>query len=327
MGAWLRRWWPLLKALLVVAILVGVGWQFARILRSEALQETDRSRSPGEILWDQVRQARPAELLAGSVLYLCGLGFSGCFWVWLMRAVGQRVGYVPGLRAYYLSHLGKYAPGKGLTLVMRMGLAAEAGSQPGAAVLTAVYETLTTMAAGALVAAVLAVCLMGDDPTVLWRVLALLVLAGLPILPGVFNFLVRKLSARLLPPGELMMPVLGRRALLVGLLMTAGGWLFLGAGLEAVRQSVLPGGPEWSVQGWLRSTALLAVAYVAGFLTPSPAGLGVREFLLQQFLEPSLGAEAAVVVALLLRLLWTVAEFVWAAIIWWLPSGCGQTRD
>ena len=318
MGAWLRRWWPLLKALLVVAILAGVGWQFARILRSEALQEADHSRSPGQILWDQMREARPADLAASAALYLCGLGFSGFFWVWLLRAAGQPVGFAPGLRAYYLSHLGKYAPGKGLTLVMRMGLATEAGSRPGAAVLTAVYEVLTTMAAGALVAAVLAVCLMGNDRAMLWRIAALLLLAGLPILPGVFNFLVRRLSARLLPRGEQMMPGLGNRALLVGLVTTAAGWFFLGAGLEAVLQSVAPSGPAWSVHGWLRSTAFLAVAYVAGFLTPSPGGLGVREFLLQQFLAPSLGARA-VVVALLLRLLWTVAEFAWGAVIWWLP--------
>jgi uncharacterized membrane protein YbhN (UPF0104 family) len=149
-------------------------------------------------------------------------------------------------------------------------------------------------------------------------VLALLVLAGLPIVPGVFNFLVRRLSTRLFPGRDLLMQGLGKRALLVGLVTTAAGWFFLGAGLEAVLQSLAEGGPSWSIHGWLRSTAFLAVAWVAGFLTPSPAGLGVREFLLQQFLAPSLGPRA-VVVALLLRLLWTVTEFVWAAIIWWLP--------
>ena len=319
MREWFRRWWPLLKALLVLAILGGVAWQFAGILRSQALQEADRSRSPGAILWDEVRAARPLELAAAAGLYLLGLGFSGFFWVWLLRAVGEPLAYLPGVRGYYLSHLGKYAPGKGLSLVMRTAFAVEAGARPGAAALTAVYETLTTMAAGALVAAVLTVCLMGDDRAVLWRVLALLVLAGLPILPGVFNFLVRRLSARLLSGGDVIMPRLPQRALPLGLLTTAGCWFFLGASLEAVLQSLSGNGPGWTVHGWLRSTAFIAVAYVAGFLTPSPAGLGVREFLLQQFLAPTLGARA-VVAALLLRLLWTVTEFVLAALIWWLPA-------
>lgn len=319
MRDFLRRWWPLLKLVLVAAILAGVGWQFARILQSQALQEADHARSPAQILWDEAQAARPAELVAAGVLYLVGLGFSALFWVWLMRAAGEPAALVPGVRAYYLSHLGKYAPGKGLALVIRATLGTEAGVRPGVAVLTAVYEVLTTMAAGALVAAVLTVFLMGDDPAILWRVLALLVLAGLPILPGVFNFLVRRLSARILKEGALMMPGLSSRALVVGLLTTAGSWFFLGASLEVVLGSVVAGGPAWSVHGWLRSTAFIAVANVAGFLTPSPAGLGVREFLLQQFLAPELGARAVVVV-LLLRVLWTVAEFAVAALLWWLPA-------
>jgi uncharacterized membrane protein YbhN (UPF0104 family) len=109
------------------------------------------------------------------------------------------------------------------------------------------------------------------------------------------------------------MPDLRNRALLVGLLTTGGSWFFLGASLEAVLRALALDGSGWSVHGWLRSTAFVAVANVAGFLTPSPAGLGVREFLLQQFLAPDLGDQIAVVVVLLLRLLWTVSECVVAA--------------
>ncbi len=314
----LRRWWPLLKLAVFVAILVGVGWQFARILQSEELAQADRTRTPGQILWDQAREARPAGLVACGVLYLLGLGFSAFYWLYLLRSVGQPVAVLPGVRGYYISHLGKYVPGKGWALAMRTAMGAGAGARPGAAVLTAVYETLTTMAAGALVACVLVAWLMRDDPQMLWRALGLLALAGVPILPGVFNRVVRHLSARFVKEGTALMERLTGRALLVGLASTACGWLLLGASLEAVL-GALPSSGAFTVQGWMRSTAFVAASYVAGFLTPAPGGLGVREFILQQLLAPQLGARAVVVV-LLLRVQWTLAEVVMAAVVWWLPA-------
>src|SRR5207248_1222911 len=157
------------------------------------------------ILWDEARFADPTGLAASGVLYLLGLGFSAFFWLYVLRTVGEPLPLLPGVRGYYLSHLGKYVPGKGVALLMRTTAAAAAGAAPGAAALAAVYETLTFMTAGALVAAGLVAWLMRDDSTMMGRVLALLVLAGVPILPGVFNFLVRRLSARFVRDGSLLM--------------------------------------------------------------------------------------------------------------------------
>ena len=274
---------------------------------------------PGRILWSEVQTARPLELAAAAGLYLAGLGFSAFFWVWLVRAVGEPLGNLPGVRGYYLSHLGKYAPGKGLSLVMRTAFAVEAGARPGAAALTAVYETLTTMAAGALVAAVLTVCLMSDDKTILWRVLALLVLAGLPILPGVFNFLVRRLSARLLRDGEQMMPRLPQRALPFGLLTTAGCWFFLrrqpGGGVAvALRRRSRLDRPRLAALDRVYRRGLCRRLLDAQSGGIGGAGVSVAA------VPGANPRRRAVVAALLLRLLWTVTEFTWAALIWWLPA-------
>src|SRR5437899_10470077 len=76
MRALFRRWWPWLKVALFVAILVGVGWQFVRILHNEELQKTDQARPPAQILWDEARVAHPAGMVASGMLYLLGLGFS-----------------------------------------------------------------------------------------------------------------------------------------------------------------------------------------------------------------------------------------------------------
>ncbi len=309
---------PPLKILFTLVVLAGVAWFFARILTSDELQKTDRSRSPAQILWDQARGARPGDLALASLLYLSGMAFSGLFWIGLVRTAGGPLSVGAGLRAYYISHLAKYTPGMGLPTVVRMTMAAAVGVRPGTAALTAAYETLTTMAAGALVAALLIGWKATGDPTMVWKALGLLVLAGVPILPGVFNPLVRRLSGRFTAGQPL--PHLPAFALPIGLAMTACGWFFLGSSLFAVMRALQATPAPWSAYECLDCTAIAALSYVAGFVGQTPGGLGVREVILQQFLVPRLGGEApAVVAVLLLRVLWTAAELVAAGVLFWLP--------
>ena len=54
------------------------------------------------------------------MLYLSGMAFSGLFWIGLVRTAGGPLSIGAGLRAYYISHIGKYTPGMGLPTVMRM---------------------------------------------------------------------------------------------------------------------------------------------------------------------------------------------------------------
>ena len=323
----LRAWWPVLKAVLIIAVLVGVGWFFVSVLRNEALRRPDDLRSPAQILWDEARSARPAGLLVCALLYLLGLAFSGAFWLLLMHRAKEPLPAPVGFRIYYIAHLGKYAPlGKGWALLLRTSLSAGAGVRPGIAALTATYETLTTMASGVLLACVLLAARPGADAGLLWRCLGLLVLAGVPILPGVFNRIVARLSARFGAAGT--MPRLGTGTLLTGLAMTACGWAVLGASAMALVNAVLPEPQAWDVALWLQCTAAVAISWVAGFVIATPGGLGVREFLLQQFLAAPLGARA-VVVALLLRVLWTVAELVAAAVLYFIPTpqlGSGESE-
>ncbi len=240
----LRLWWPWIKAVLALAILAGVGWFFANILRSDSLRREGDPRSPTQILWDQAREARTQGLLACMVLYLVGLGFSGWFWILLMRWAGARITLLASIRAYYICHLGKYAPlGKGWALLLRTSLAAEAGANPGTAALTATYETLVTMAGGALLACIVLALEPTANATSLWRSLGLLAVAGIPILPGVFNGLVERVAARFGAKGVL--PRFGFGTLLTGLAMTACGWAFLGASLYAVLYATAPQVEAW----------------------------------------------------------------------------------
>jgi len=314
----LRQWWPFLKALLAVAIVVGVGWLFVRILNNPELQQTDLSRSPGQILWDQFTRARPADLAAGAALYLFGLAFSAVFWLILQHQASEPLPLLTGLRIYFISHLGKYVPVvKGWALLLRVSLSSAAGARAGVAALTTTYEVLTTMAAGALLAAILIGVQLGQDRSPIWPALLLLAVAGIPILPGVFNRLVRGVSVRFNRSGQ-PLPRLGGRTLLLGLLLTAVGWTMLGASLEATLQALGPERQPWTLGGWMQCTAFVAVSNVAGFVASTPGGLGVREFILQQFLAPQLGPRAVVVVVLL-RLLWTAAELGMAGLLYLVP--------
>jgi uncharacterized membrane protein YbhN (UPF0104 family) len=61
--------------------------------------------------------------------------------------------------------------------------------------------------------------------------------------------------------------------------------------------------------------ASVSLATLAGFVVAVlPGGLGVREGVLMWALAPGLGSDHAVVAALVLRLVWVVAEVVAAAV-------------
>jgi uncharacterized membrane protein YbhN (UPF0104 family) len=314
----LRPWVPLFKLVLFIAILVGVGLLFARILQSEELQSADRSRTPGQILWDQTRQADVVLLTLAGVLYLAGLFCFCAFWVRLLAQMNQPLPVLTAARIFYISHLGKYAPlGKGWALLMRVTLSANSGVRVGTAAVSGAYETLTMMAGGALIASVVMLVQAQQDRGMLLRALLLLAVVVPPIIPRVFNFIVRKLAGRF-QSDPTWWPRLGFSTLLGGLLLVAVGWTVMGGSLALTMKALLPSVVTIDLNLWMRCTSYVAVSWVAGFIATTPGGLGVRELLLQQMLAGQLGP-MAVVVVVVLRLLWTAAELVAAGLIYWVP--------
>jgi uncharacterized membrane protein YbhN (UPF0104 family) len=114
-----------------------------------------------------------------------------------------------------------------------------------------------------------------------------------------------------------------------GLLITAVGWFVMGLSLWAVLQALLPEPLEWDFARWGRCTAAVALGWVAGFLAVvTPGGLGVREVIFERLLTPEIAEVApavdaaglAVVVALVLRLLWTAGDIIMVGVVYWLPA-------
>ncbi len=313
----LKRWWPLVKLLVGVIIVVLVGVRFVKDLLALDLRDL---------------VLRPAWLALSALLYVVGLAFSAGYWNWLLWRFGDRPGLLASLRAYYVGHLGKYVPGKALALVMRASLITSPQVRFGAALITAFYEVLTTMASGALVAALFLavwpprVARSAWDPTLLG--VLLLLLAGLPLLPAVLNRLVRGLARRFQRLATFRLPELSIGTLLAGVAMTAVGWLLLGLSLWAVLQGLLPVAVDLDGAGLARFTAMTSLAYVAGFMAlVVPSGMGVREVVLLQFLPPEVpdagraSSEAIAATAILvLRLVWTAAELLVAGVLYFWPG-------
>lgn len=334
-----RPWWPIVKGLIGLAILVFIARRFAQDLSQPELYQ-----EPIALGW----------LVAAGGLYVLGLGCACAYWGWLMGQLGPRPRVWPVIRAYFVSHLGKYVPGKALTLVMRAALGKDAGVAPGLAGMTAFYEVLLTMGAGVLLAAIYYLAMAIATPTIdaaearaqAWAALirlqapekgfaprALFIVAialaiGIlwPTIPPIFNRLADKLSLPFRDPSR-RIPRLTTYHMLGGLVFGAVGWLFLGGALACALHAVDRAGLAWDLPTFVRVLSILAIAYVAGFIVLlAPAGIGVRELFLTWLLTPEIAAAhdlprelaegKVVLVVLLLRLTWTVAEVVLAGLFY-----------
>jgi len=298
-----------------VAILVAIGRQFYLDLRQLDL---------GELTW------RPGWLLASGGLYFLALGCSAIFWYRLLWVFDQRPSFLRAMRAYYVGLLGKYLPGKAWALFIRGSLVSGPNVQGGVAIVTAFYEVFTTMASGALLAAVVFLIVPPGPtdlglPPALWGLL-ILALLSVPLLPWFFNRLVGRLARRFQSVKAFRLPRLRIGTLLLGLVIMACAWVFFGLSLWSAVQALAEHPAPLTPAVLARYAAIMGLAYAGGFLVVVvPSGAGVREEILKQLLVPQLATQgmtvALVVLAtLLLRVVWTATELVAAGVLWLIPD-------
>ena len=134
----LRRWIVSAVKLLIVAVVL---W----LVRGTMKQSWN-------YLHEHPRSLSPSWLALSGGLYLLALLPEGLFWHWALKALGQDVGLLETLRAYYIGHLGKYVPGKAMVIVLRTGLIHSHRVDTSIAVASVFLETLTMMAVGACIA-------------------------------------------------------------------------------------------------------------------------------------------------------------------------------
>jgi hypothetical protein len=324
-----RRFWLVCKWLIALAVIGFVGFEFTR-----QFGKLDTAA----LVWS------PGWLFLAAVTYLAGVAASAVFWRLCLIGLGQRPTWSAAFRAYFIGHLAKYVPGKALVIALRAGMVRGPHVRGSVAVASVFYETLTSMAAGALFAAALLFLPLGDGVT-LWRTLlaalphsafpggeenswlhvlfGLILLAAilvLPVLPAVFNPVVNKATARYRGDDPGPLPHLGLWMITVGFILSIVSWALFGLSVWAVIRSLHP--IAFAAHEVVAATAFITVAVVIGFVLLLPGGLGVREGLLGELLRHSglLDGGTAYLVAVLLRLTWIVAELVAAGVVYFLPA-------
>jgi hypothetical protein len=326
---WRKRLILAIKVAATVVVLWGVG---RYVLRT----------------WDDLRrhelvlQVSPAFLALSGLLYLVGLFLCALFYDDVLRASPSPIPRLAAVRAYVISHLGKYVPGKAMVVVMRAGMSAQHGARGATAAIATFYETLAMMASGGLIAAV-GFAVGGASPPMTFDLPALgrvsisifqlaslgslgLGLAFLVVVwPSIFRRIALMASLPIPGAGPDALPRFTKGLLGLGLVRASLAWLALGLSQLAVVRGLSPWGARELLALLPLVTASVALATVAGFvIAVIPGGLGVREGVLMYALGPALGVDLAVVSALVLRLVWVAAEFAAALAIGPLGSRGGE---
>lgn len=310
-----RRIWQIFKTILALVIVIAVSRNFYRLLSADALENL--SRQP-DWVWCT---------LAG-LLYLAAHTLWGTFWVQLLWQQGAQLRWTEGIRIYFISQFGKYVPGKAWVIFLRIVLLRGHQYSPTMIGLTATYETLTNMAAGAALAVVLLpwAGVVGDIS--LGRTLVLGALGLLPLGLVVLHRVTLRLAKKAMDSQHYRGPSF--QLILRGFAQAVFGWALLALSLTCLCEAWPATSLPWSRDVYLSQMVAVCLSYVIGFVVLiTPGGLGAREAILQQILEHQWillesPASTAAFMAVMLRLTWTVAEVLLAGSLWlyslWLTT-------
>ncbi len=253
-------------------------------------------------------------LIASILCVSCGIIFPGAYWFFTLRSLNIRVPWQVVARAYYVGNLGKYVPGKAMVLIMRAAALKPFGASIKLTTLSVFVETLTTMAVGAAIGAL--IILNMEVPRWLqWMGILTAVCAVTPTLPWIF----RPILKLRLPTDDPLSQALDHdynwRLMMRGWLLSGCSWLFLGTSLYSAVMAIpianAPGATEPSgnlglvdpvnrqsqseaagvggirllstfplqkrnpVSLWVICLAACALSVVAGFVSMLPGGAGV----------------------------------------------------
>ena len=315
-----KRLLPWIKLAIVVAV---VAWVFRELYRT----------------WDKLSEHQwefhAGWLVMAGIFYLVAYFPAAIFWRHLLHLMGQRTGFISAVRAYYISQLGKYTPGKAMVIIMRTEMIRGKNVRASCAVAAVFFETFAMMSVGALLAAVITFLRFQDHPRY-WSFLSLnvlmLTLSVLPTIPVLFRFVAQKLGVGKGDPEiDANMKKLRFGTVLYGWLIMGIGWFFFGLCLWCTIHGL--GLQPESIDELPKYTAISAMSIVLGFVLMLPGGLGAREWVLIQFLAPMFavsllagGNEAvlaesfAIAVAGANRAVSILAELAIAALMVWLPK-------
>lgn len=275
---------------------VRVGWLVVLVV---ALALALRSR------WAEVSQEittlDPWRLAVSALFGVVGVGLSSGIWHAMLRGIGEDLPLPVSLRIFFVGQVGKYVPGAVWPAVTQAALARDHGVAPRATVAAVTLFIWVHLITGAALGITMVTLTGGLPPITLVAVPALLAL----LTPGLLRWtlqralrLVRRDPLRRTPDGRHLLEACGWATVM---------WVSYGAHLLALTAAV--GDPV----GLARAAGVFAAGWAVGFvLLIAPAGIGPREGAIVALLP--LTAAAGLLVALLSRLILTVADGLWAGL-------------
>jgi uncharacterized membrane protein YbhN (UPF0104 family) len=258
----------------------------------------------------------PGWLVLSGGLYLLGILPAAVFWHRVLVRAGQQVSAGEAVRAYYISQLGKYVPGKWMVILLRRVLLRSPNVETTVVAASVFFETFGMLAVGSAVSALVLVLWHTNQLLLIAAALGATLLMGVPTLPVCFQALLRMLGVgRLNPTAAAKFSHIGWRTIAVGWLAIAGGWFLQGMSLWATLRAmgVATGGVFVDLS---LHTSAVALGIVAGFVSQIPGGLVVREWVSGELLEPVYGPSVALVSTIIFRLVLLVSELVISIILY-----------
>ncbi|WP_283138500.1 lysylphosphatidylglycerol synthase transmembrane domain-containing protein [Rhizohabitans arisaemae] len=284
-----------LRAVLVLIALGFVGYGLARH-------------------WGETRAAI-AQLswwsLAGSaVAFLIGLGCAMLAWREILAGLGSRLPVTVAIRVMFVGQLGKYIPGSVWAFAAMAELGRRHDCPPGRTFTATMISLASTLGCGLGLAAVTLPLTSGDAASAYLWVFALIPVILVGLHPKVLTFglnLALRVARR--EPIE--------RSLTLAAVVKAAGWNLAALVLYGVHLylplSDISG--ESGLNLLALATGAYALAWSIGILAVVvPAGAGIREVAMATVLLPVLPWAQGLVVAIVSRLVVTLADLVWAGI-------------
>lgn len=280
--------------------------------------QLDRIRS-------HVWQANIGLLILAQLFFAAGYAIFPLAPYLILKYLGQPLPKDKVWRTYYASTLMKYLPGSVWSLPGRVFLYQRAGipSQKGTSSLF--WELMLMVGSGMFVSLLCARLMIHYLPVPVVLFGSLIFIVGFPAL--LFGLRSERLyqsasRIRLLRPVVEIVAAPSNRLTqsqmftIIGVFLIS--WLILGIGFTLLIDAFEPG---VTLIHSLEFTGLFAGAWVAGFVVIfSPGGIGIREGLLGLGLAVVLNDPLPILIAIVSRILWTIAEIMGLSTIWLYQS-------
>lgn len=269
-----------------------------------------------ETLKNHTWTLEPKWLIVSGLLYLVGMLPAAVYWYVVLLRTGQPVKLGETLRAYYISQLGKYVPGKWMVILLRRTLLRDPRVETTVVAASVFFETLSMLAVGAGISALVLIVWHPQQLLLIGTALGSALLLGVPTVPSVFQWLIHILRVgKLNPTAGAKFRRVGLRTIAVGWLGMGVGWLVQGMALWATLRALSATGEGPLYELSLHTTAV-SLGVVAGFLSQIPGGLAVREWVSGELMVPQYGAAIGMISAVVFRLVLLVSELVISTILY-----------